>query len=608
MSTVRVISIALMIGCSTWAYPLLASSRPYTYSGDLSLDVSRIPFSRFGSYIGFSDLTQSHYKHTGLYLRNFHGGVKEAFRLDLVIGKESVPFVESATPSVLHLEAKEGSVDICFEYVDRLRFRGRGVVGLRLTAEPGALATQQRQMPNEWEVNGAGKYLLWPIKGVLQMDVPWNGTSNTHVIATYEPAQGDRIFEGEIDTYKSAWEPHDVNGDFDSATRAVKQEYRDWLKHMPDVPQEYGLGAELAAYVNWESVVAPEGHLTHPAMLMSKNWMTSVWSWDQCFNAMALSFKDPDLAWDQYMLPIDNQNVNGAFPDQMNDQRDSWDFTKPPIHGWVLSWMLRNGRFNDKEHLTQVYRPLIGWTNWYFQFRSQNKDGLPEYRHGNDSGWDNSTALLSGVPVETPDLDAFLIVQMDTLAKVAHTLGKENDAIAWQSRSDQLLSAMLKRLWKVDHFVSVRSVDAADVESETLLLYLPLILGERLPADVQKKLLDGLIKKGRFLTENGFATEAVTSKYYTADGYWRGPIWAPATMLLAEGLDSIGQRQVADDIRARFCNMVQHGGMSENFDAITGTGLRDPAYTWTSSVYLIFAHELLGRRSQAGNESARGRR
>jgi hypothetical protein len=38
--------------------------------------------------------------------------------------------------------------------------------------------------------------------------------------------------------------------------------------------------------------------------------------------------------------------------------------------------------------------------------------------------------------------------------------------------------------------------------------------------------------------------------------------------------------------------MAQESGMYENFNAITGEGLRDPAYTWTSSVYLIFAHQL----------------
>ena len=34
-------------------------------------------------------------------------------------------------------------------------------------------------------------------------------------------------------------------------------------------------------------------------------------------------------------------------------------------------------------------------------------------------------------------------------------------------------------------------------------------------------------------------------------------------------------------------------GMAENYDAITGDGLRDRAYTWTSSVFLILAHEYL---------------
>jgi putative isomerase len=109
---------------------------------------------------------------------------------------------------------------------------------------------------------------------------------------------------------------------------------------------------------------------------------------------------------------------------------------------------------------------------------------------------------------------------------------------------------------------------------------------------VQKKLVDRLMKEGKFRTSHGISTEALTSKYYTPEGYWRGPIWAPTTMLMAEGLDSVGQLSMADKLRTDFCKMAQQSGMSENFNAITGAGLRDPAYTWTSSVYLIFAHQL----------------
>jgi hypothetical protein len=35
--------------------------------------------------------------------------------------------------------------------------------------------------------------------------------------------------------------------------------------------------------------------------------------------------------------------------------------------------------------------------------------------------------------------------------------------------------------------------------------------------------------------------------------------------------------------------MCAESGFYENFDAETGAGNFDPAYTWTSSVYMIFA-------------------
>ena len=81
--------------------------------------------------------------------------------------------------------------------------------------------------------------------------------------------------------------------------------------------------------------------------------------------------------------------------------------------------------------------------------------------------------------------------------------------------------------------------------------------------------------------------------YNDPDGNWRGPIWAPSTMILAEGLDAAGEAALARNVREQFCVMAQKSVMSENFNAVSGDGLCDPAYTWTSSVYLIFAHQPL---------------
>ncbi len=75
--------------------------------------------------------------------------------------------------------------------------------------------------------------------------------------------------------------------------------------------------AELATYVLWSATVAPAGVLGRPAVLMSKHWMDKVWSWDHCFNALALAVGDPGLARHQFQLPFDHQDATGALPDSV---------------------------------------------------------------------------------------------------------------------------------------------------------------------------------------------------------------------------------------------------------------------------------------------------
>ena len=119
------------------------------------------------------------------------------------------------------------------------------------------------------------------------------------------------------------------------------------------------------------------------------------------------------------------------------------------------------------------------------------------------------------------------------------------------------------------------------------------LLGRRLPEAVRAKLIAGLKESGRFLTQYGLATESVRSRHYESDGYWRGPIWAPSTLIAVDGLAQCGEMDLARDLARRFCDMCVESGFAENFDAVTGEGLRDKAYTWTSSVFLILAHEYL---------------
>ena len=46
---------------------------------------------------------------------------------------------------------------------------------------------------------------------------------------------------------------------------------------------------------------------------------------------------------------------------------------------------------------------------------------------------------------------------------------------------------------------------------------------------------------------------------------------------------------LADEISARYRLLCETSGFAENFDAHSGAALRDRAYTWTASAYLILA-------------------
>jgi glycogen debranching enzyme len=175
-------------------------------------------------------------------------------------------------------------------------------------------------------------------------------------------------------------------------------------------------------------------------------------------------------------------------------------------------------------------------------------------------------------------------LQLRCLAVLAAELG-EDDA-SWTTAADRLRGDLIDRLWDGDAFTA-RGVDTGRTwATSSLLDLMPIVLGEELPREIAA-VLAGRIKA--HLTEYGPATELPASPHYQPDGYWRGPIWAPATVLIEDGLRRAGFTELADDVSARFRALCEKSGFAENFDALTGAGLRDRAYTWTASGYLILA-------------------
>ncbi|TRW17772.1 hypothetical protein FMM06_06445 [Glacieibacterium frigidum] len=553
----------------------------------LSFDPARVPFSRAGAWMALTLLTEEVWGRVGfkgaprLALRVLHGDAPDYGRaIDLTPLYDGDCRYE-ADAERLRIVADTGVIEFAFRDARTLVVSGEGL-GLRLEASQVIWYDNlQPDGPDGWTWMASAfrsEFKLRALSGQIAADAPWTGMRADH-IRVY--AGGDGLpWVLEIgETWWRASEP-----------APIPHSWADWLARIPAVPAEWEAARQLAAYVGWSALVEPQGHFTRPAMLMSKNWMASVWSWDHCFNALALAPIDAGLAWDQYRLPFDLQASDGRLPDQANDRRLFWNFVKPPVHGWTLRRLIETGVVSD-EKLAWIYSRLAAWTEWWMRDRGGDA-GLPFYRHGNDSGWDNATPFKIGMPVAGPDLAAMLVIQMDVLGEVAAGLGRLDEAEAWRARADTLLARLIERLWTGETFVARRVSDGAVHASDSLVAVIPIILGERLPAAILAALVAKIGEPGRFLCSAGLATEALTSPQHESDGYWRGPVWAPTTLLVVEGLRAVGERALAHDIARRFCETCARSGMAENFDAVTRAPLRDHAYSWTASVFLLLAASL----------------
>ena len=576
----------------------------------MKLDLREVPFSRRGSYMALS-WHEGEFNHRklekGLYLRTVRGAAKEPFvarLLPLKNGKQ-IEFSICAEPSFMMLEEKGSSqmsdriqMEIVFADTTTVLVHGKGEnAGLCLDfmTDAGMFNFIQPVISgNEtWYLADCFKnnmrFMLFNQKGNLGLDQKWNVSGAEYGKAVIQAEKGEFLLI--LEEVRTDWVNRNRFWDIEEEKEKTEKEFAKFYESMPQVPEEYEETRKMAAYVNWSSMVDKGGLLTREAMYMSKNWMCNVWSWDHCFNAIALAEHDPALAWDQFMIMFDHQTDAGRISDSINDSIIIDNYCKPPIHGWALH-KIRQRMHLDRAMTEEAYDRLKKWTLWWLNYRDQDQDGLCEYTHGNDSGWDNSTAFQLLPPVTLPDLAAFLIIQIEELADLADDLGRKKEAGVWRKQAAEMLDRMLARLFENNLPVGIQTVTGERVPTRSLILYLPIVLGKRLPEKVRQAMIN-ILESDEFKTEHGLATEAVTSSLYEADGYWRGPIWAPSTILILDGLWECGRKDFVKDMTRRFLRMVSESGCAENFDALTGEGLRDRAYTWTSSIMLIMAEEYL---------------
>ena len=563
------------------------------------INLKQMPYSARGSWMVLSQLGENYRglgNSAGYFLRTVHSTVMTPLVAQVTFGLagEDSPDNTLLDHTALVLSRHDSRIECCYADADTLLFQGS--VGTEILLD---FLTDNGPYDYIYEIIEQGcrlymancfknnnKYLIRVQEGNCTLEQQWEESS-----ALYSRLRinGDGGFLFSLQEIETEWDRDLSLPDFNAARDRMDEDFLSVASGMPSLPEPYSETGRLAAWLDWSSMVRPAGFLKTESMFMSKNWMTNVWSWDHCFNALALAKGNPDLAWDNFMVMAPFQDASGRLPDSISDTRIVWNYCKPPIHGWTFRKLTEKMSMTH-EQLEAAYGFLSKWTGWWMKYRRIN--GLYYYNHGNDSGWDNSTAFSLLPPVATPELQADMILQMRMLAKLADQLGAPESRDLWNDEADKHRELFLERCFRNGLPVAIQCSTGRIVENESLLPYEVLILGDELPQEIRSTIIR-VLKSDRFMTPCGFATESPKSPVYRPDGYWRGPIWAPSTALLVDGLERCGEHELAALTAHKFADLCRANGFAENFDALTGEGQRDLAYTWTASVFLTLAAEYL---------------
>ncbi|SET52352.1 hypothetical protein SAMN05443270_0357 [Lacrimispora sphenoides] len=561
------------------------------------LDIRSVPFSRYGSYLAFSypqDGTKEFDGH--IAVRVLYGAFSQQETYPIISvnddGKQEETIAVSMSPWELDVTSETGEYSICFGDEEGFLLKSNSSVLITKT-KAGSYDRVMGHMDGSFEIAGDDMALhvtLRKGKAKDQLACPDNGFGSSRTELLLSPEEGELLA---VITLTGLSPQKKEYGSYALCRQTVKEEYLEFEKGIMNglkgTDPAFEKAGREAAYVLWHSVLQPSGYIKRPVMVMTKNWMNLVWSWDYAFNGLALVSSQPELAYGQFLAMADQQDEYGTYPDAYQARTIIRSFVKPPVQGFILKNMFQ---IHDpgREVKERLYHSVASFTDWWMTYRVE-ENGIPTYQHGNDSGWDNATVFRLGLPVQSPDLSAWLVLQMEFLEHTARQLGWQQEAEAWKVKGGNLLSKLLAYFVREGRFEAVKIPEMEVVTSDSLLLYLPLILGERLPEKLRDNLISGLLEKGHLAGPWGFASEPLDSMLFEEDGYWRGAVWPAAVMIMVDALKQCGRQKEARFYAERFCRLCADKGFYENYSALDGRGLRDHGFTWTASVFLILLRD-----------------
>ncbi len=399
---------------------------------------------------------------------------------------------------------------------------------------------------------------------------------------------------------------------FSSVCAAAEARWNDWFSRVPPVAEPYRLTYAYAWWIMANNLIAPQGRVAYEAMTPSKMNYVGLWLWDSAMHALAYRHVDPELARNQIRAILACQLPDGMLPDAVYDEGVIAEIdhpiraevTKPPILAWAALKLHETDPSLD--FLQEVYVPLVRWNAWWFSMNDDDVDGLAQYNHPYSSGLDDSPLWDFGMPVESPDINTYLCVQMGSLAVMAEALGMEAEGKMWRRRAAAIVRRMIEDFWDENAGYFRAFHENQPIPVFTPFNLYPLWTGQ-LPDWIRDRLIAHLIDPNQFWGQHVIPTVSRNDPHYDPGTMWRGPVWVNINYFLIEALRQIGRHDLSNELLSKTLALVmRQPSIYEYYDAETGDPPQGAADTfgWTAAVFIDLAIQASHRQDDGPDAGA----
>ncbi len=503
---------------------------------------------------------------------------------------EIINFEATTYPHIIYLNTKVGNFSICFQ--------DNQTIALGLPPQQ-AVFLRFHVSPQFWKVTEHGG----EFKSIRNLFYDTNAEITENEII---PERGGytvlfKVRSGDDSTITinigNAYTPNNDVPQFSAIYESAETRWKEWFDKVPNVAAPYLRTFTYAWWVMANNLIQPQGSIVYEAMMPSKVNYVGLWLWDSAMHALAFRHVDPELARNQIRVMLEFQLPDGMLPDAIYDEGVISEIdhpipaevTKPPILAWAALKLHETAP--DLDFLEEIYVPLVRWNAWWFSMNDDDVDGLAQYNHPYSSGLDDNPLWDYGMPVESPDLNTYLCIQMGSLAMIAEILGMDSEANMWRRRSTSIVQRMIQDFWDNEKGVFQAMYNDEPIPVLTPFNLYPLWTGQ-LPKELNQRLIQHLTDPSEFWGEYLIPSVARNDQHYEPSKMWRGSIWVNINYFFIEALRQIGEDDLADEITQKTLDLImRHPGIYEYYHADNGdpSSQAAEAFGWTAAVFIDLA-------------------